>query len=390
MSDDLQIVSLSRSAAEVRRFLKVSYAIYAGDPYWVAPLMMDLKQVFEDRNPFFRHAEMQLWVARRGSADVGRIAGIVDRTHNELHGERTAFFGFFESVNDSKVSAGLFQAVFDWARDRGMQRLLGPVNPSLNEECGLLVDGFDSSPVIMTPYNPRYYIDLITRAGFAKAKDLLAFHRDIAGSSIERLDRIVEVFRRRQKDIAIRPLHKATLKQDLQKIKNVYNAAWERNWAFVPMTDAEIDFMAARLKPLLLEGIVWLAETREEPIGFLLALPDYNEPFKPLRGRLLTPRVLGFLPYAFGWKRPRIARVLVLGVKAQYRNRGIESVMLAEALRAGYAAGFQECEASWTLEDNIAVNRLIETLGARVYKTYRIYERALYRAAPAALAGAPP
>jgi GNAT superfamily N-acetyltransferase len=275
------------------------------------------------------------------------------------------------------VSAALFQAVFDWARGRGMQRLLGPVNPSLNEECGLLVDGFDSSPVIMMPYNPRYYIDLIVGAGFVKTKDLLAFYRDIAGSSIERLDRIVEVFRRRQKDITIRPLRKATLQQDLQEIKNVYNAAWERNWAFVPMTDAEIDFMAARLKPLLMEGIVWIAEVEDEPVGFLLALPDFNEPLKPLRGRLLTPRLLGFLPYALGWKRPRIARVLVLGVKAQYRNRGIESVMLAEALRAGQAAGFQASEASWTLEDNVAVNRLIETLGARVYKTYRIYERAL-------------
>jgi GNAT superfamily N-acetyltransferase len=377
MSDDLQIVSVSRTAADIRRFLRVPYAIYEGDPYWVAPLMMDLKQVFEDRNPFFRHAEMQLWVACRGGRDVGRIAGIVDRTHNELHRERTAFFGFFESVNDPEISGALFQAVLDWARGRGMQRLLGPVNPSLNEECGLLVDGFDSSPVIMMPYNPRYYMDLITRAGFVKAKDLLAFHRDIAGSSIERLDRIVDVFRRRQKDITIRPLRKAALEQDLQTIKNVYNTAWELNWGFVPMSNAEIDFMAARLKPLLFEGIVWIAESNQEPVGFLLALPDFNEPLKPLRGRLLTPRLLGFLPYALGWKRPRIARVLVLGVRAQYRNRGIESVMLAEALRAGYSAGFQECEASWTLEDNVADNRLIETLGARVYKTYRIYERAL-------------
>lgn len=377
MSNDLQIVPLSRRAAEIRRFLRVPYSIYQGDPYWVAPLMMDLKRVFEDRNPFFQHAEMQLWIARQGCRDVGRIAGIVDRTHNELHGERTAFFGFFESVNDPEVSAGLFESVFDWARGRTLHRVLGPVNPSLNEECGLLVDGFDASPVIMMPYNPRYYMDLIARAGFVKAKDLLAFRRDIAGSSIERLDRIVEVFRRRQKDITIRPLRKAALEQDLQKIKNVYNTAWELNWGFVPMSDAEIDFMAARLKPLLFEGIVWLAEINQEPIGFLLALPDFNEALKPLRGRLLTPRLLGLLPYAFGWKRPRIARVLVLGVKAPYRNRGIESVMLAEALRAGYAAGFQVCEASWTLEDNVAVNRLIESLGGQVYKTYRIYERPL-------------
>jgi GNAT superfamily N-acetyltransferase len=377
MTDELQILPISRKPADIRRFLKVPYAIYQDDPHWVAPLMMDLKTVFENRNPFFQHAEMQLWIARRGGQDVGRIAGMVDRTHNELYSEQTAFFGFFECINDVQVSGALFDAFMGWAKQHGMQHMLGPVNPSLNDECGLLVDGFDSSPVLMMTYNPRYYMDLLTHAGLAKAKDLFAYYRDIAAGSIDRLDRIREKFARRQKDITIRPLRKATLEQDLQKIKDVYNAAWERNWAFVPMTDAEIDFMAARLKPLLMEGIVWLAETVTEPVGFLLALPDYNEPLKPLRGRLLTPRLLGFLPYALGWKRPKLARILVLGVKAEYRGRGIESVMLAEALKAGHDAGCPGAEASWTLEDNDAVNRLIEILGGKVYKTYRIYERPL-------------
>ena len=377
MSDDLQILSISRTPAQIRRFLKVPYAIYADDRHWVAPLMMDLKTVFEDRNPFFQHASMQLWIACRGGHDVGRLAGMIDRTHNDLYSEQTAFFGFFECVDDIQVSTALFDAFFAWARQQGMQRTLGPVNPSLNDECGLLVDGFDSPPVLMMTYNPRYYMELLTQAGFAKAKDLFAYYRDIAGGSIDRLDRIREKFVRRDTGITIRPLRKQTLEQDLQKIKEVYNAAWERNWAFVPMSDAEIDFMAARLKPLLMEGIVWLAETASEPVGFLLALPDYNEPLKPLRGRLLTPKLFGFLPYALGWKRPKLVRILVLGVKAEFRGRGIESVMLAEALKAGYDAGFQGAEASWTLEDNDAVNRLIEILGGKVYKTYRIYERAL-------------
>ena len=190
MSNDIQIVPLSRSSRDVLRFLKVSYGIYRDDPNWVAPLLMDLKKVFTDANPLFEHAVMQLWVATRDGQDVGRIAGIIDHNHNRAAKDQAAFFGFFESVNDAAVSRRLFETVSGWTRQAGLQRLLGPMNPTTNDECGLLVEGFDSPPVLMMTYNPRYYVPLVEAAGFRKAKDLLAFHMDLAKIPMDRLGRI--------------------------------------------------------------------------------------------------------------------------------------------------------------------------------------------------------
>jgi GNAT superfamily N-acetyltransferase len=377
MSHKLQIVACSRSPREVSRFLNVSYGIYNGDPHWVAPLLLDLKKVFTEANPLFQHAEMQLWIARRDGRDVGRIAGILDHNHNGAHKENSAFFGFFECENDAKTSRQLFAAVQDWARQKGVRRLLGPMNPTTNEECGLLVDGFDSPPQLMMTYNPRYYVDLITTEGFVKAKDLLAYLINVAGIPRERLERIAAKTRQRSPQFQFTPVRRKTLAADLVKIKEVYNAAWQDNWGFIPMTDAEIDFLAARLKPLLVEGLVWIAESAGEPVGFMLAIPDYNQALKPLRGRLRTPKVLGLLPYALGRKVPTSCRVVTLGVKAEHRNRGVEAVMLAEGLMTGLRLGFETAEASWILEDNVMMRRLLKPFGGRVYKTYRIYERAV-------------
>jgi ribosomal protein S18 acetylase RimI-like enzyme len=192
---------------------------------------------------------------------------------------------------------------------------------------------------------------------------------------MDRLGRIAAKIKQRNPDLSFRPVRRKTLQEDLVKLKEVYNAAWEDNWGFVPMTDAEVDFMAARLKPLLMEGLVWLTETGSEPVGFLLALPDYNVALQPLRGRLLTPKVLGFMPYVFGWKCPPRTRVITLGVKEKYRAKGLESAMLIEGLKVGIDAGVRESEASWILEDNLMMCRVLEAIGGRVYKTYRIYER---------------
>lgn len=377
MSRDLQIVPLSRRPKDVLRFLKVSYGIYRDDPHWVAPLLFDLKKVFSDANPLFEHAEMQLWVATRDGQDVGRIAGIVDRNYIRAQNDSAACFGFFECVNEPPVSAALFEAVYLWARQKGLRRVIGPVNPTTNDECGLLVDGFDSPPAFMMTYNPRYYADLLAAEGFVKAKDLLAYWIDLANNPMDRLGRIADKCRRRNPELTFRPVRRKTLTADLAKIKEIYNEAWEENWGFVPMTDAEINFLAARLKPLLVEGLVSLVESPTEPVGFLLALPDFNEAFQPLRGRLLTPRLLGFLPYALGWRAPKSCRVVILGVKEGYRGRGLESVMLVEGFRVGYRLGFRGAEASWVLEDNLQSRRLIEAFGARHYKTYRLYERGL-------------
>jgi len=375
MSNDIQIVPLSRNSRDVTRFLKVSYGIYRDDPNWVAPLLMDLKKVFTDANPLFEHAVMQLWIATRGGQDVGRIAGIIDHNHNRAAKDQAAFFGFFESVNDPDVSRRLFATVADWTGKAGLQRLLGPMNPTTNDECGLLVEGFDSPPVLMMTYNPRYYVTLVEAAGYRKAKDLLAFHMDLAKIPMDRLGRIATKIRQRNPNLTFRPMRRKTLEQDLVKVKEVYNAAWQDNWGFVPMTDAELDFMAARLKPLLMEGLIWLAEAGVEPVGFLLALPDYNVVLKPLQGRLLTPKVLGFIPYLLGWKCPPRTRVITLGVKDKYRGKGLESAMLIEGLKVGIDAGVRESEASWILEDNVMMCRMLEAIGGRVYKTYRIYER---------------
>src|SRR5262249_18084241 len=274
------------------------------------------------------------------------------------------------SVNDSHVSRELFAAAREWAQQKGMKRLLGPMNPTTNDECGLLIEGFDSPPVFMMTYNPRYYVELIETEGFRKAKDLLAFHIELATLPMDRLHRIAEQVKNRNGQVSFRPIRRRTLQRDLAKVKEIYNAAWQDNWGFVPMTEAEVDFLAARLKPLLVEGLMWIAESETEPVGFLLALPDYNITFKPMQGRLLTPKALACIPYLLGWRRHTATRVLTLGVKDTYRQKGLESALLIEGLRVGFRNGVKESEASWILEDNVMMCRMLESIGGRVYKKY--------------------
>lgn len=377
MSSPIQIQPLARSRAGIRRFLEVPYGLYAHDPCWVAPLLYDLRKVFTDANPLFTHAEMQLWVAVRDGVDVGRVAALLDHEHLRVHQDGTVFFGFFESVPEAAVTRDLFAAVRTWARARGAKRLVGPANPTANDECGLLVKGFDTPPLFMMPYNPAYYVDLLDGEGFRKAKDLLAFYVDIARSPLDRLGRIAAKTRRRHPELTFRPVRRKTLDADLAKVKEVYNEAWEENWGFVPMTDAEVNFLAARLKPLLEEGLVWVVESPTEPVAFMLALPDFNEGLQPLRGRLCTPKILKFLPYLLRWKSTRLCRVLTLGIKQPYRGRGLEAVMLTEGFATGRRLGFVGAEASWVLEDNVAMCRMMEVFSATAYKTYRLYEQSL-------------
>jgi hypothetical protein len=254
---------------------------------------------------------------------------------------------------------------------------VGPMNPSTNDECGLLIEGFESPPVFMMTYNPPYYQELVSAEGFVKAKDLLAFHFNLEHSPRERLARIARGFARRQRNITVRMVRRQHLDQELGKMKEVYNAAWAQNWGFVPLSDTGISYLAKRLLPLFREGLVWLAETPEETVAFMLAVPDLNQAIQPLRGRLLSPGLLKFAPYLLGWKNFTRARVVTLGIKKKYRGLGIESVILNEALKCGVQMGLQEGEASWILEDNVPVQRVIELFGGKPYKTYRIYERIL-------------
>jgi hypothetical protein len=377
MSSPITVREVARQGRDLARFLRVPYAIYAADPNWVAPLLTDLKKVFRDGNPLFEHAEMRLWIAEREGRDVGRIAGVLDRNHVARHADGAAFWGFFESVDDQAVADALFAATSTWAKSVGASKLLGPMNPTTNDECGLLVDGFDRPPVIMMTYNPRYYVPLVEQAGFTKAKDLLAYHFTVDNGPLERLEKIARGLARRNPDITLKPIQKKTIRQDLEKVKQVYNAAWEDNWGFVPMTSAELDFMGERLRPLLVENWALLAEDKGVPVGFMLSLPDYNEALAPLKGRLLTPKIFHFLKYLLGWKMPKWGRVLTLGILKDYRQRGIDAMFFAHSLREGLRSGVKEVEVSWMLEDNLMVLRPIEVFGGSRYKTYRLYERAL-------------
>lgn len=370
----MRLEELSREREGLRRFLRVPYGIYRNDPHWVAPMLSDRRQVLGPKNPFFAHARLALWVVSRDGRDVGSIAGIVDEHHNTRHREHTAFFGFFESVNDPAVSGLLLGAVRAWARGLGMTHLLGPMNPSINEECGLLVEGFDSPPVIMMTYNPPYYAELLGQAELKRCKDLLAYRIVIDDSRLPRLERLAARGLARAGTVTIRPIDRRSLGRDLGKIKEVFNAAWEDNWGHVPMTDPEIDFMAKRLLPLLDEEIVLLAEDRGEAVAFLLALPDFNEALACLRGRLLSPRLPLVLPYLLGLKRPRFMRVVALGIKREYRQRGLDAALIGRCLRVVLGRGFELCEISWILEDNLLMRRIGEMFGAAVYKTYALYQ----------------
>lgn len=320
---------------------------------------------------------MQLFVARRGASDVGRVAAILDRAHNEFHGERVAFFGFFESADDPEVAGRLFDAAALWGRERKMEALRGPTNPSLNDEAGLLVDGFDSPPVFMMTYNSRFYPALLEGAGFRKAKDLLAYWFDVAPEPQARLDRLAERVRRNDPDVVVRPISKRSLDADLPKIREIYNSAWEANWGFVPMTEDEMGFMAGRLKPLLDSDFVFLAERRREdgslePMAFQLAMPDYNPAIATAKGRLLP---FGWLKFLLERRKVCTLRVVTLGIKREYRLRGIHAVMFAASLRSARRRGFTGVEVSWLLEDNDLVIGTVKMFGGRLYKTYRIYER---------------
>jgi hypothetical protein len=377
MAEAVTISRIGRGKKDVGRFLDVAERLYRDDPNWVAPLRSDVAKVLSNENPFFRHAEIQLFVARRGGTDVGRIAAILDREHNEFHGEKTAFFGFFESENDKVTASLLLDAAALWGRERNMQVLRGPANPSLNDEAGLLVDGFGSPPVFMMTYNPPYYVQLLEGAGFRKAKDLLAYWFDVGPKPFERLTRLVDRVRRREPDIVVRSITKKSLATDLPAVREVYNAAWEKNWGFVPMTGEEMDFMAGRLKPLLDEKFVFLGERRREdgslePIAFLMAMPDYNVSVAATRGRLLP---FGWLKFLLAQKKIKTLRVLTLGIKREYRMRGINAVMFEWGLRAALERGLTGVEVSWLLEDNDVIINTVKMWGGRLYKTYRMYDR---------------
>ena len=366
-----------RDRRDLKRFVDLPYRLHARDPLWVPPLRRDVELLLSrNKNPFFEHAEAEYFLAERAGEVVGRIAAISNRLHNETHGDKVGFFGFFESVDDQAVAGALLEATAEWCRRRGHDVLRGPASFSVNDECGLLVDGFDTPPTLMMPHNPRSYITLLERAGFAKAKDLLVYQGGSEEAYIpvpERLARGTELIRQRQ-GITLRPLNMKDFRGDVERIKQLYNSAWQKNWGFIPMTEHEIDHLAEQFKPVVIPDIVPFAEKDGKVIGFGIVLPDLNQVFKTNRGGYLLP-VLPRLLWALKTGKIRRARILLLGILPEFQGKGVDAMLYHWIWTHCGAMGITWGEAGWILEDNPAMNAGLEKMTFRVYKTYRLYDR---------------
>jgi GNAT superfamily N-acetyltransferase len=344
-------VQAARDGRDLKRFIDLPYRLHARDPLWVPPLRRDVQVLLSrSKNPFFEHAEAEYFIAERNDAVVGRIAAISNRLHNETHGDRVGFFGFFECIDDQTVADALFEAAASWCRTRGHDVLRGPASFSVNDECGLLVDGFDTPPALMMPHNPTYYIGLLERAGFAKAKDLWVYQGGSEERYIpvpERLARATELIRQRQ-GILLRPLNLRNFDREVERIKELYNSAWEKNWGFVPMTEHEIDHLAEQFKPVVIPELVPMAEKDGKLIGFGIALPDLNVVFRKNRSGRLFPMVLRLL-WSLKMKRIRRARILLLGVLPAYQGKGVDAMLYHWIWTKSGERGIYWGEAGWIL-----------------------------------------
>ena len=356
-------------SARLQRFIEFPYQLYRGDPNWVPPLRIAQKDLLnKKKHPFYRHAEMECFLALDGSTVVGRIAAIID--HSQFSPDHVGFFGFLEMIDSQAVANALFHAGWQWLSSRGAKLMRGPVNPSTNYECGLLVDGFDSSPFVMMTYNWPYYARLVENAGMAKAKDLLAYTTTAAATAGHKAMRVADRAMRSSR-VLIRPVNLKKFEAEVDAIWSIYSSAWSRNWGFAPLTVEEFRLMAKDMKAILAPEFALIGEIEGRPVGFALALPDINRALKPAGGNLFP---LGLIKILYHQRRIKTLRVMALGVIEEFRTAGVAAGFYATLIRQAQRLGYGDCEFSWVLEDNILMNRSIESLGARRYKTYRLYE----------------
>jgi hypothetical protein len=361
-----------RTDRDLDDFIDLPLKLYSKDPFYVPLLKSELKKQFSRKNPFFLHAKVRFFLAKQSTKTVGRIASILNQRHIEFRNEKSGFFGFFESVNDYAVSDALLNKAAETLGNEGMDIMRGPMSFSTNEECGLLLEGFDSPPMLMMPYNPPYYHDLMENYGMKKAKDLFAYILDTPDelpNKILRVAQIAEKF-----GITVRRIDKKMFERDMMIFKEVYNSAWGKNWGFIPLTDEEVVHLGNNLKTVLEPDMTIIAEKDNKPVGFLGLLPDYNFVLKHMKGSVNPLSIMKALYYS---KKIKDLRMLLLGTKAEYRNKGADAIMFREAFKGVKKGGYKRVDFSWILEDNIPVQRLVEMVGGRLYKKFRIYEKKL-------------
>ena len=365
------------SKKELAAFIDFPHDLYKSDSNYVPELHIAQRDLLSPgKHPFHDHSQMQLFLAYNGDVIKGRIAAIMNNNHNEFKKTKDGFFGFFDVVNDASIAQSLLNEAEQWLKNKGANTMVGPASPSTNEPCGLLVDGYNSPPVAMMTYNKPYYLDLLTAAGFKKQTDLLAY--DLPTSTVDkRTLQLKDALLKRLKNngITIRNVNLKDFKTDVDKMLEVYNAAWAENTGFVPMTEKEFRYLAKDLKMILDKDFCLLAEHNGKVIGFALAIPDINQVLiKIKRGRLFPTGIFKLL---LGLKKINYVRVLALGVVGDYRKMGIEACFYADIIEQAAAKKIKGGEASWILENNELMNNGLKKLNATVYKRYRILEKAI-------------
>ncbi len=359
-------------------FIKFQWRIYAHDPAWVPPLIIERKTFLNrKRHPFYKHGDAALFLARRDGEIVGRIMASDDPNYNSLHQSNVGCFGLFESIDDPDVATALFQAAAGWLRKKGRTEMMGPIDYSTNYVCGLLIDGFQFAPTILTAHNPPYYRQLIESCGFAKEKDWYAWWFADPAKAAERLRSLAKRFRERW-PVTIRTGNLKNIREESRRLRQIYNQAWEKNWGFVPFTEAEFQFMTHELKQLVIPEFTLIAEVGDEPVGFILCVPDINVALRHINGRLAPFGLpIGLVKLLYYKSRTRTARLIALGVIEKYRRSGIAEMLVLRIVEdAMIKRGFTG-ELSLTLEDNVMINRFVEAIGAERYKTYRIFKKTL-------------
>lgn len=363
---------------DLKTFIRVPWHIYKDDPNWVPPLMLERKDALSSRHPYFKHAQWRAWVAYRNGKPVGRISAQIDELHLQHYDTNVGFFGLIEAPDDDEVFKSLFQTAENWLRSQGMREVIGPFNLSINQDLGVLVEGFDSPPYIMTGHAPEYYGAAIERCGYRPAQDLLAYGLDSGTLAIPRV--MKSLIKRSGDRIRVRSLDLGNKTGELDSMREIFNDAWANNWNFTPFTSEEFNLIGKELFLIAPDDFIQIAEVDGEDAAFIVLLPNINEAIADLNGRLLP----------FGWARlfwrlkvkfPKSARVALMGVRQQYQNTrfgpALAYMIINEVMEAGKARGLERVEMSWILDHNHGVRNIIESVGGKITRRYRMYEKEL-------------
>ena len=368
-------VTFVTTKEEKKKFLHFPYKHYKDDEFWVAPLLIEQKKLQStEKNPFFNNADIAFFYATLNNKPAGRIAAIIDHRYNRFHNTKTGFFGFFESIDKTETSNLLFKVAEGWLREKGMEQVLGPANPGMMDEIGILVEGFDKYPSILMPYNKSYYDKLLNEAGYKKEMDLLTYLVTQDSVDRDRANRAMEIVKKRLPGITIRKIKLKKIREEVAIIREIFNSAWKNNWGFIPLSTEEFDALAADLKTIVDDDFAHIAEIDGKPVGFSVALPDFNQIFRKMNGRLFPFGLFKIL-----WNKRKInkIRTALMGVIPEYQGKGIDVLLHREAIENGLKKNVYSSEVGWILENNIQMVRVAEKIGGTIDKRYRMYSKNL-------------